>query len=147
VAGDGVIERELRIDAPRELVFALLTESGLMQSWQALEAETDPRPGGIYRAKLKALDMVILGKFVEVDVPKRVVYTFGWEGSPEFVPAGSTTVEINLSTDGDATILRLRHSGFSEGEAESHEPGWDHYLRRLATVGAGRNPGPDVWAG
>ena len=37
-----------------------------------------------------------------------MVFTWGWEGN-EAVPPGSTTVEIDLEPDGDATTLTLRH--------------------------------------
>jgi uncharacterized protein YndB with AHSA1/START domain len=38
----------------------------------------DPRPGGIYRLEMNE-GWIALGEFVEVDPPRRVVFTWGWE--------------------------------------------------------------------
>jgi len=71
------------------------------------------------------------------------VFTWGWEDSDE-VPPGSTTVEVTLTADGDATIVRLRHSGLEPDEQrEQHRHGWTHFLGRLEVAGAGGDPGPD----
>ncbi|MGH2725022.1 MAG: SRPBCC domain-containing protein [Actinomycetota bacterium] len=57
-------------------------------------------------------------------------------------------MEITLVPHGDATILRLRHTDLpSDLAREQHRQGWTHYLGRLATAGAGGDPGPDPLAG
>ena len=38
------------------------------------------------------------------------MFTWGWVGN-EYLPPGSTTVEVTLITDGDATVVRLVHKG------------------------------------
>jgi uncharacterized protein YndB with AHSA1/START domain len=45
------IVNEIFIDAKPELVFRFLTEGDLMQRWIGVDVESDPRPGGIYRAR------------------------------------------------------------------------------------------------
>ena len=89
------------------------------------------------------------GEFVELDPPRRLVYTWGWEpGSdgPNPVPPGSTTVEIELLPNGDGTTLRFIHRGLPSTEAaESHAHGWDHYLARLTVAAAGGDAGEDPW--
>ena len=83
------------------------------------------------------------GEFVEIDPPRRVVFTWGWEGM-DAVPPGSSTVEVTFEPDGDATILRLVHRGLpSAEEVQQHSHGWDMYLGRLVVAGAGGDPGPD----
>jgi uncharacterized protein YndB with AHSA1/START domain len=73
------------------------------------------------------------------------VWTWGWEGN-DGVPPGSSTVEVTLTPDGDATVVRLRHSGLPTGDsATSHGSGWEHYTARLAVAAAGGDPGPDEW--
>jgi uncharacterized protein YndB with AHSA1/START domain len=104
----------------------------------------DPRPGGIYSCNITGRD-IARGEFVTVEAPRRVVFTFGWEGEGQFVPAGSSTVEITLTPDGDGTILHLRHSGLPAEAQGSHAHGWAHYLARLVVAGEGRDPGPDPW--
>ena len=88
---------------------------------------------------------IVKGEYVEVVPFRRVVFTWGWEGDPS-VPPGSSTVEVDLIADADATIVRLRHSGLSPEAALLHTQGWEHYLARLTAVAEDRDPGPDSFA-
>ena len=87
-------------------------------------------------------------EFVELDTPRRLVYTWGWEpGGSSAVAPGSTTIEIELLGDDDETTLRFLHRGVPSAEdTRSHVHGWDHYLGRLETAAAGGDAGPDPWA-
>ena len=89
------------------------------------------------------------GEFVEVDPPRRLVYTWGWEAGgagPDLVPAGSSTIEIDLVPEGAGTRLTLVHRDLPGAEAaNAHGEGWDHYLGRLAVAASGGDPGPDPW--
>jgi len=68
----------------------------------------------------------------------------GPPSSSQALPPGSSTVEVTLEPDGEATIVRLRHRGLpDEPSAGLHEKGWHHYLGRLKVAGAGADPGPD----
>jgi uncharacterized protein YndB with AHSA1/START domain len=139
------IVREVRIEASPDEVFPFFTDPDKMIVWKAVEATLDPSPGGIFRINVTGHD-VARGEYVEIDPPRRVVFTFGWEaeGSPE--PPGSTTVEVTLVPDGEGTLLRLVHSGVPEEMREGSSGGWDHYLRRLVVAAEGGEPGPDPWA-
>ncbi len=143
------VRREVAIAASPETVWELLTDPEKAPSWWGRALTLDPRPGGLLRIEV-GTGNITSGEFVEVDPPRRLVYTWGWESGgagPELVPAGSTTVEISLVPDGAGTKLELIHSGLPAGEpAESHGLGWEHYLGRLATVAAGGDPGPDPWS-
>ncbi len=136
-----IVELERRIDAAPDEVFAYLTDPARYTRWKGTQAELDPRPGGLYRVRMGP-DAVALGRFVEVQFPRRVVFTWGWEGSDD-VPPGSTTVEITLREDGDGTILRLTHRGFpTDPDADLHRQGWEMYLGRLMAVAIGENAPP-----
>ena len=137
-----VVEREIRIDASPETVFPYLVDSDKMPLWMGVEAELDPRPGGVYRMKVND-DWTARGEFVEIDSPNRVVFTWGWEREGAMVPPGSTTVEITLELDGDATLVRLVHRDLPEDSRGPHAHGWETYLGRLAIRANGGDPGPD----
>ncbi len=109
-------------------------------------ASFDPRPGGHYRVDVVPGNTAS-GEFVELDPPRRLVFTWGWEpGGEGAVPPGSTTVEIELVPGADGTTLRFSHRGLPTAKAaESHAHGWDHYLERLAVAAADGDPGPDPW--
>ena len=135
-----VVELQVRLGAPPDEVFLYLTDAERYVEWQGLKAELDPRPGGVYRVWMDA-ETVARGEYVEVEPPRRVVFTWGWEGN-DGVPPGSTTVELTLEADGDGTILSLRHTGLPDGEAAAmHEEGWLFFTDRLAVVMRG-DPGP-----
>ncbi len=139
---DAVV-RTVRIAARPETIFGFLVDANKILKWKGTHALVDPRPGGVYRVNITGAD-IAQGKYVEVVPPRRVVFTWGWEGD-DVVPPGSSTVEIDLIPDGNETIVRLTHRGLPADRRASHGEGWEHYLARLALAGAGRDPGPDPW--
>jgi uncharacterized protein YndB with AHSA1/START domain len=142
------IERELEIAASPETVWAFLVDPEKAVRWMGVSARLDPRPGGEYRVVVLP-GHTASGEFVELDPPRRLVFTWGWEpegDEPNVVPPGSSTIEIELVPRGDRTLLRFTHRDLpTAASAESHGHGWDHYLGRLEAASAGRDPGPDPW--
>jgi uncharacterized protein YndB with AHSA1/START domain len=140
------VERELAIAAKPETVWEFLVDPEKATRWMGKQAWLDPRPGGQYRVDVIG-GHVAKGEFVEVDRPRRLVYTFGWEPGPEGanpVPPGSSTIEIELEPNGEGTTLRFRHRDLPSAEAASaHAQGWDHYLGRLMVAARGDDPGED----
>ena len=131
----GAIEITQKIDAPPEIVFAYLTDSQRFVRWMGVGAVLDPRPGGRYRIDVDGAH-IVSGEYQELDPPRRLVMTWGWEGHPT-VPPGSTTVEITLTPERGATVLRLRHLGLpDEGERRNHSDGWQRYTGQLARAAA-----------
>jgi uncharacterized protein YndB with AHSA1/START domain len=136
------VEVSIRIDAKPATVFSYLVDPERMRCWMGVNVDVDARPGGKYRVDVTGGDVAV-GEFVEVVPHERVVWTWGWEGN-DGVPPGSTTVEVTLTADGDATLLRLRHSGLpTEESASSHGKGWQHYVGRLGIAACGGDPGLD----
>jgi uncharacterized protein YndB with AHSA1/START domain len=135
------VVRELHIDARPETVFAFLIDADRMTRWKGRKATLDARVGGIYRVEIND-QAVARGEYVEIDPPRRVVFTWGWEGHP-VVPPGSSTVEVDLAPDGEGTLLRLTHRRLPDDEVDQHAHGWDHFLPRLAVAAPGGGPGPD----
>jgi uncharacterized protein YndB with AHSA1/START domain len=142
--GDRTVTAEIRIEARPEAVFPFLTEPDLIVRWKGSDARVEAVPGGEYRVNVTARNVAV-GEYVAVEPPRRVVFTWGWEGD-DLLPPGTSTVEIELVPDGDATIVRLSHSGLPDGADAAQREGWEHFLPRLATAAAGGDPGPDPWA-
>src|SRR2546430_302782 len=139
------VEREVLIAAAPETVWELLTDARQMKRWMGQAATLDLRRGGRYRVE-GIPRHIASGEFVEIDAPRRLVYTWEWDEGDSLVPAGSTTVMFELVPRGSSTLLRFIHRGLPSVEsAASHAEGWDHYLERLALAGAGIDPGPDSW--
>jgi uncharacterized protein YndB with AHSA1/START domain len=139
------VEREIAIAASPETVWGFLVDPEKAVRWMGGSAKFELRLGGIYRVEVIPGNVAV-GEFVEIDPPRRLVYTWGWESSGSAVPPGSTTVAFDLVEQDGGTLLRFRHSDLpSSKSAESHAHGWDHYFERLAQVAAGEDPGPDPW--
>ncbi len=138
-----IVEREVRIAAGPATVFEFFTDPDKMIQWKGRKAELDPRPGGIYRVDINDR-AVARGEYVEIDPPRRVVFTWGWEseGEGHAVLPGSSRVEISLEPDGEGTIVRLRHFDLPDEALEIHGQGWDLFLGRLAKAAVGEDPGP-----
>ncbi len=140
-----VVEREIRIEADRVTIFPFFTDPARMVRWLGLGATLDPRPGGVFRVNTFA-DYFVEGEYVAVEPHSRVVFTWGFENVPAGqsnpLPPGASTVVVELVPDGEATLVRLTHRVVAS-LVDFHSRGWDNYLRRLALVAAGRDPGPD----
>jgi uncharacterized protein YndB with AHSA1/START domain len=168
-AEERVLHLERRILAPRETVFSYFIEPEKYARWQGVDAKLDPRPGGVFRVIMGGRSgSIVSGTFQEIDPPRRLVYTWGWEPieqlDPEVwdaipgdmkralpqgfteVPPGSSTIEIVFEPDGDATILRIRHSGLPSDDAGTfHNVGWNMSLDRLVVIAAGGDAGPSIF--
>ena len=129
MAETGVVEREIRIAAPPEAVFAYFTDPERLVRWMGREATIDSRPGGGFRIRYNDTD-VASGRYVAVEPPHRLSFTWAWEAA-DGTPRESGLVEVTLLADGEGTLLRLVHSGLDAEEARSHAEGWDHFLPQL----------------
>ena len=76
---------------------------------------------------------------------RRVVFTWGWEGSAD-LPPGASTVIITLEAAAGGTMVHLVHEGLAGEQEASHAVGWTHYLDRLVTAATAGDAGPDEWA-
>jgi uncharacterized protein YndB with AHSA1/START domain len=139
-----VVEHEVRIAASPETVFAHFTDPAKMVRWMAVDATLDPRPGGVCRINVTGT-APLLGKFVEVDPYRRIVFTWGFEERYFEMPPESTEVDFSFTPAGDDTIVRVVHRRLPAGAVEFHTAGWRHYLARLAIAAPGGDPGPDPW--
>jgi uncharacterized protein YndB with AHSA1/START domain len=139
------VEQSVRIDAPPSTVFRYFVDPARMCAWMGVDAVADARPGGVYRVDVTGRDVAV-GEYVELVPDERVVWTWGFQDS-DTMPPGSTTVEVTLEADGDATVVRLRHLGLPDAErVRNHRAGWGHYLARLEVAAVGGDAGPDPWA-
>lgn len=140
------VEHVVVVEARPETVFEYFVDPGRMVAWMGISATLDPRPGGICRIAINP-DAVMVGEYVDVDPPSRLVLTWGWESRLLEVPPMSTEVEVSLSPHAEGTEVRLVHRKLPERAIEFHTIGWGHYLHRLGERAAGRDPGADRFAG
>lgn len=133
------IVREIDIEASAETIFEFFVDPEKITRWLALEAELDPRPGGVCHQVHEGAPpdrgrFHMRGEFIEVDPPKRVVFSWGFENSDVGVAPGTSTVEVTLSPNeaGTGTRVLLVHRGLPPSAISDHSGGWTVMLGRLA---------------
>jgi uncharacterized protein YndB with AHSA1/START domain len=139
VTGVRVVSYQILIHAPAHTVYHHLTDPAALLTWIADSAESDPVVGGRIRWRF-ANRATMLGRYVELRPPRRLVFSYGWEDDLMGVPPESTLVEIDLRPHPEGTLLILTHRLLPDPAAEQHRHGWDHFLqlleRRVGTCAA-----------
>jgi uncharacterized protein YndB with AHSA1/START domain len=127
------------IQAPVDVVWAVVTEPEHISGWFSDSVDLDLRPGG--RAVLHWNEHgTVHGRVERVEPPH--FFSFRWVVGPGSELAGdnSTLVEFSLSAEGESTRLTVVESGFrslaeSDGEkqrhVDSHRHGWEVELGEL----------------
>lgn len=129
-------------NAPRELVFKLLTEPEHVMKWGGPRSfimkhfTQDVRVGGKWRGMLESTtgkqNMWQGGTFLEIDPPRHVSYTFAWEDE-DGKPGNETVVTIDLEDVNGWTKLTFSQSGFpSNEERDGHFEGWGEAYDKFA---------------
>jgi len=128
---------QIFIKAPPERVWQGLTLPEFTQRYFHGSAfETDWRPGSTYRSM--AGDVVMVeGRVLEYDPPRRLVYTWRALWDPEVTKDKESRVTCELEdAGGGMTRLTLVHDEF-EGETETYKQtagGWMWVLSNLKTL-------------
>ena len=132
--GTDPIVKEIRIEARPETVFAFFTEPEKMTRWLCSAATVDLHPGGVYdqtHTSDAGVDYHLESRFVEVEPPHRLLFTWKFAtGTPE-ERAVTSTVEVTFEPDGDGTFVRLVHRDVPEGLHADHDAGWSALFGRL----------------
>ena len=137
-------EKSVLVPLNADETFALITQPDRLRRWQVITARVDLRAGGEYRWTVIPGNSAA-GTFTEVEPGRRVVFTWGWEGSAE-LPPGASTVIITLEPAAGGTMVHLAHEGLAGEQEVSHGAGWTHYLGRLVTAATAGDAGPDEWS-
>ena len=127
--------------ASPEAVFDAWTDAESMGAWfspmtTASVPKLDLRVGGEYQIDMHGEDMdyVHTGKYLEVDRPHKLVFTWVSAGTAD----QETVVTIEIADDGDGSLLTLKHERFpSEESRDNHEKGWGAILEKFSGVCAG----------
>ena len=139
-------ERELLITrlfkAPRALVFKAWTTPEHLAHWSGPHGFTTPhhamdlRPGGAYRACLRAPDGTehwVQGVYREIVEPERLVFTHAWEDA-NGNPGHQTLVTITFADHGGRTMMTFHQAQFeSVASRDGHRGGWTGSFERLET--------------
>lgn len=133
----------IEIDAGPDDVFDFLVTDDGMTAWMGQYAELDPTVGGGFAVDIAGY--AVRGRYLEVDRPHRLVFSWGMVGNP-FLPPGTSKVSFTLTpTARGGTRVDLLHWDLPETEMTGHADGWTHFLPRLQVAARGGDPGEDHW--
>ena len=123
--------------APVERVFKAWTDANQLGQWFApsddytTKATVDLRVGHEYRISIahKGGNVHnVLGTYRLIDPPRKLVYTWRWEGGPET----DTLVTVDFTPRGDSTEGTITHDQFLDVETRNkHNEGWSGCFNRL----------------
>jgi uncharacterized protein YndB with AHSA1/START domain len=133
------IRASVVVEAEPAEVYEYFTVAEAMVLWMGQLSSLDPVPGGEFAVDVNGAS--VRGRFVELEPPHRLVFTWGFIGS-DVLPPETSTVEVLLRPEGSGTRVEIVHRDLPRDEASRHAPGWRHFLRELATVvplGHGQN--------
>ena len=134
-----------KIRASRHRVFRAWTDPELLMRWFIEEdgemrvRELDLRPGGRYALEgtVGEKPWKIEGKYLEVEPPSRLVYTWNWDNDPAIgEPKGEdTVVRVDFLERGSETEVVVTHERLATEKARAeHKAGWIGCLERLAEI-------------
>ena len=119
-----------------ERLFDAWTDPAVAARWlfttpdsQAHAAELDVRVGGRWTItdRRDGVDYVALGEYLEVDRPRRLVFTFGM---PQFSPAFNT-VTVEIAPAGDGSMMTLTQEHLPPEHHPAARDGWDAMFEAL----------------
>jgi uncharacterized protein YndB with AHSA1/START domain len=127
-----LVVHDIDLEASPEDVFAMFVDPQRLVRWLGLTADLEPRPGGLFRFEVVP-GQFCEGRYVLVEPPNRLIFTWGWSDPAMGVAPGSSQVEVNIRKADEGARLRLVHSGLATSEGRLlHEDGWSRFLDRLA---------------
>jgi uncharacterized protein YndB with AHSA1/START domain len=137
------LERLIPI-APDEL-FDLWTDPVEVAKWWAPEGfqcvvdALDTQPGGRWRTVLQRPDggsIAISGHYRSVDRPRRLIFTWAWEG-PDGERGHETEVNVSFERATGGTRLVLTQQSFEHSQGrDRHHLGWSACLDRITSLHA-----------
>jgi uncharacterized protein YndB with AHSA1/START domain len=141
-----VIDREVLIEAPVEVVWRTITEPDQMSQWFADRVQLVVEPGALGFMEFGDQGGPVVVE--TVDPPTRFSFRWNHPREEDPVAGNSMLVEFTLIPEGDErTRLRVVESGHElrawpdaeiQRYADEHRDGWVEYTDRLATLLAKR---------
>jgi uncharacterized protein YndB with AHSA1/START domain len=126
------LDRSVVIHAEPNVVFRFFEESERWASWWGAHSTIESKPHG--RVLIRhAQGMDVVGEVIEVDPPKRIVFSYGFLDR-KASPAGDSRVTIALEPLGQSTRLHLTHEFNDAAARDEHVQGWRFQLSLFANV-------------
>ena len=128
---DTTLRMERIFRAPAPAVFDAWTSEEVIRrwwhaehDWETTEAEVDLRVGGVVRVVMrdphKDVEYGGGGQYTEIDPPRRLAFTWFWDGNDK-----RQLIEIDfVENDGVTTVTFIHRDLWNEEAVRDHEDGW-----------------------
>jgi len=154
-SASGLILRMTRtFDAEPDRVFAAWTDPQAFGSWfgpvgmKTVLCDVDPKVGGAWRLMGEGKEIpgrsepgvvrpTVSGKYLEIEPPNRLVFTFAWHETDDFAsPRGQETiVTLQFKPAGQRTEMVFTQAVFKEEQAlAAHNRGWTESFDKLTDL-------------
>lgn len=130
----GSVETSIFIEAHPQTVFSIISDPERFSSWLDGEASFQLEAGSPFTVRFPQFSTVIEGELIELVQDEKIAFSWGIsEGhQADWIPPGSTRLELVLAAEGSGTRVTLTHSGLpTDEEVEQHAAGWRFHLSRL----------------
>lgn len=133
LTADRVARLSIALPVAPEVAWDAWTSAPQLVEWFAHWAEMTVAPDGDYRVGWDGFDGVWQGRYLEVDRPDSL--SFSWLPPADVFPAGAYETIVTLTFEEDdegGTRMTLEHSGFrGSAELEAQLQAWRGYLFAL----------------
>ena len=150
-SASGLIFRMARtFDATPDRVFAAWTDPEQFGAWfgptgmKTIECELDAKVGGAWRLMGEGKNIpgraqgpvrpTVSGKYLEVEPPQRLVFTWAWHEKDDFSsPRGQeSVVTVQFKPVGERTEMVFTQAVFKDQQSlEAHQRGWTESFDKL----------------
>ncbi len=127
------LTRELLIRAPREIVFRYFTDSARFATWWGQGSTIEGRVGGVMKI-VYPNGPTASGEVLEIEAPKRVVFSYGYDYPNAPIAPGGSRVTVTLTDDPKGTRLTLLHEVVDAATRDQHVQGWRYQLAVFSNV-------------
>lgn len=134
---DDSIRIDIRIHASVQKVWKAWTDPAVILKWigsdpdgKGLKAQMDVRTGGKYEISFRASngsEHTCFGTYSEVEELRNLVFSWEWKSEPGV----ESLVEIELTPDGNDTLMQFLHAHVGSRSIHNYKAGWKSTFEKL----------------
>jgi uncharacterized protein YndB with AHSA1/START domain len=139
VANVTSLRLQRHFDSSPERVFDAWVNPETVRKWlfttpasEKNTTEVDARVGGKWSIvdRRDGVDYRALGEYVEIDRPRRLVFTFGM---PQFSSEFARVI-VEIAPEGNGSLLTVIHESLPSSHVRETERGWSDMFTALASI-------------
>ncbi len=127
------------VAASPDRTFGAWTDADRLAAWwwpqlAGTSYDVDVRAGGRFRIHSPVIGATVTGVYTEVDPPRRLAFTWVWQGDGEPEQAVEDVVVVTFEPRDGGTLVTVEHASQLHEPDGGAEQGWNDVLDRLVAV-------------